>query len=314
MAGRAGRPVRLAVDPSFSLWTAALSHGWHGLAPFGWDAAAETLTRVERLSSGAVHVTRLRQAPDASDGRRALVLEVRPQPSADDLRELQRRARLMLRLDDDLTDFHDRCRRSPALRPIAQLGAGRLLRSPDLWEDVVKGICTTNVTWQRTRQMAAALTRLSPAPADGVDQRPFPTPREVLEAGAAYLTQEVRAGYRARSILALAEGAASGSIDFHALAEAGRPASERLAALEALPGIGPVTARYLGMLLGTYDELSIDSATRGFAVRTFGAAAADPAVAARRYRSFGRWRALAFWCHYWLGWERVRERMAAARA
>ena len=65
-------------------------------------------------------------------------------------------------LDEDLTDFHARCRQLDLLRPVAEVGAGRLLRSPDLWEDAVKGICTTNVTWQRTQSMVAALTTLGP--------------------------------------------------------------------------------------------------------------------------------------------------------
>ena len=188
MAVGAAPALRLAVDPPFSLWTAALLHGWHALAPFRWLPDSETLERVDRLPSGAVYTVRLRPASDLADGRRGIDLEARPTPSAADARELMARARRMLRLDEDLTDFHARCRRSRTLRPVAQVGAGRLLRSPDLWEDVVKGICTTNVTWQRTKSMVAALTTLGPAP-DGASRRAFPTPTEVLDAGDHFLMQ-----------------------------------------------------------------------------------------------------------------------------
>ena len=181
MAVGAAPALRLAVDPPFSLWTAALLHGWHALAPFRWLPDLETLERVDRLPSGAVYTVRLRPASDLADGRRGIDLEAQPTPSAADARELMARARRMLRLDEDLTDFHARCRRSRTLRPVAEVGAGRLLRSPDLWEDVVKGICTTNVTWERTKRMVAALTTLGPAP-DGASGA-FPTPTEVLEAG-----------------------------------------------------------------------------------------------------------------------------------
>ena len=302
--------LRLAVDPPFSLWTAALLHGWYALAPFRWLPESETLERVDRLPSGAVYNMRLRAAPDFDNGRPAVELEARPTPSAADARELVARARRMLRLDEDLTDFHARCRRTRTLRPVAELGAGRLLRGPDLWEDVMKGICTTNVTWERTKRMVAALTMLGPTPVDG-SARAFPTPTEVLEAGSEFLLNEAGAGYRARSMLKLAEGVADGTIDLSTPENPEVSSAQRLAALEALPGIGPVTAGYLAMLLGSYDFLTLDSSTRAFAVRTFGEAAADPQKLARHYSRFGRWRALAFWCQRWVAGKQVRERLVA---
>ena len=313
MAVGAAPALRLAVDPPFSLWTAALLHGWHALAPFRWLPDSETLERVDRLPAGAVYTVRLRPASDLADCRRGINLEAQPTPSAADARELMARARRMLRLDEDLTDFHARCRRSLALRPVAQVGAGRLLRSPDLWEDVVKGICTTNVTWQRTKSMVEALTTLGPM-SDGAGTRAFPTPTEVLDAGDHFLTREAGTGYRARSILKLAEGAADGTIDLSTPDRPDATSAERLAALEALPGIGPVTAGYLAMLLGSYDTLVLDSSTRDFAVRTFGPAAADPDRLARHYTGFGRWRALAFWCQRWVTGAQVQARLAAELA
>lgn len=313
MAHGAAPALRLAVDPPFSLWTAALLHGWYALAPFRWLPESETLERVDRLPSGSVYAVRVRQASDWPDGRRGLELDACPTAPAADAHELAARARRMLRLDEDLTDFHARCRRSRALRPVAAIGAGRLLRSPYLWEDVMKGICTTNVTWERTRRMVEALTMLGPT-VEGTSARAFPTPNEVLEAGSEFLLKEAGAGYRARSMLKLAEGVADGTIDLSAPDHPDATSAERLAALEALPGIGPVTAGYLAMLLGTYDTLTLDSSTRAFAVRTFGEAAADPDRLARHYTRFGRWRALAFWCQRWVGGTQVRARLAAELA
>ena len=177
----------------------------------------------------------------------------------------------------------------------------------------MKGICTTNVTWQRTQSMVAALTTLGPAP-DGASSGAFPTPEEVLAAGEDFLTEQAGAGYRARSILKLAEGVADGAIDLTAPDHPDASSAERLAALEALPGIGPVTAGYLAMLLGSYDTLVLDSSTRDFAVRTFGPAAADPDRLARHYTGFGRWRALAFWCQRWVTGAQVQARLAAELA
>src|SRR5438105_1056674 len=46
--------------------------------------------------------------------------------------------RRMLALDDDLTDLHDACRTMPAIAWAAEHSAGRLLRSPTVFEDLVK--------------------------------------------------------------------------------------------------------------------------------------------------------------------------------
>ncbi|MCY3896472.1 MAG: hypothetical protein OXG17_08385 [Chloroflexi bacterium] len=305
--------LRLAVDPPFSLWTAALLHGWYALAPFRWLPESETLERVDRLPSGNVFDVRIRQGIDWPDGRRGIEVEACPAPSAADAQELAARVRRMLRLDENLSDFHARCQRSRVLRPVAELGAGRLLRSPDLWEDAIKGICTTNVTWERTKRMVEALTMLGPTPYGGSTSA-FPTPTELLQAGSDFLLAEAGAGYRAKSMLKLAEGVADGTIDLSGPDHPNATSAERLAALEALPGIGPVTAGYLAMLLGSYDTLTLDSSTRTFAVRTFGEAAADPKRLARHYTRFGRWRALAFWCQRWVGGAHVQARLTVEPA
>ena len=313
MAVGAAPALRLAVNPPFSLWTAALLHGWYALGPFRWLADSETLERTDRLPSGAVYTVRLRAAPDFGNGQPGVDLETVPAPLAADAGELTARTRRMLRLDEDLSDFHARCRRSRTLRPVAEIGAGRLLRSPDIWEDVLKGICTTNITWERTKRMVAALTMLGPT-VEGSSARAFPTPTEVLEAGSEFLLKDAGAGYRARSMLKLAEGVADGTIDLAGPDQPDATSAERLAALEALPGIGPVTAGYLAMLLGSYDTLTLDSSTRAFAVRTFGPEAADPKRLAEHYTRFGHWRALAFWCQRWVGGAQVQARLATELA
>ena len=81
---------------------------------------------------------------------------------------------------------------------IPKQGAGRLLRSPTVFEDLVKMICTTNCSWALTEKMVAGLVdtlgrrvdewtaHLSDTGSDGADARQV-------------LCKEVRAGYRAES-------------------------------------------------------------------------------------------------------------------
>lgn len=308
MAGLAGTRQILEVASPFHLWATVLSHGWHALAPFSWNSSTDILTRSERLPSGRLYVIDMQPAPGPTDDICNIRLECRPRPSASDLSLLVTRARWMLRLDEDFSDFHARCQTSTALKPIAAIGGGRLLRSPDIWEDLVKGICTTNVTWARTQKMVSMISRLGPTPS-GSHQEVFPTPDEVLNAGACYLKERAGVGYRAKSILALAERISSKKVDLASFQKSTISDSTRVAALETLPGIGPVTARYLAMLYGSYRDVALDSSTRAFALRMWGNTASDPEVVSRELCSFGQWRALAFWSLHWLHWPRVKERI-----
>ena len=50
----------------------------------------------------------------------------------------------MLRLNEDLGPFWRVCRKTPRLKWVARRGAGRLMRSPTLFEDLIKLLFTTN--------------------------------------------------------------------------------------------------------------------------------------------------------------------------
>ena len=89
--------------------------------------------------------------------------------------------RHILRLDEDLLPFYAIARGDPELAWTCD-GAGRMIRSPTVFEDVIKTLCTTNCSWALTRHMVGALVaRLgtpapdAPGPA-GADAR-FRVPR-----------------------------------------------------------------------------------------------------------------------------------------
>ena len=63
----------------------------------------------------------------------------------------------MFRLDEDLRRFYTLCRKRGAPWTQVTRGLGRLLRSPNLFEDIVKTICTTNIQWSGTRRIVAGL-------------------------------------------------------------------------------------------------------------------------------------------------------------
>ena len=62
----------------------------------------------------------------------------------------------MLNLDENLAPLYEAAASDPELSWITE-GSGRMLRSPTVFEDVVKTICTTNCTWSATVRMVTAL-------------------------------------------------------------------------------------------------------------------------------------------------------------
>ncbi|HZG67807.1 MAG TPA: hypothetical protein VEZ12_13760, partial [Herpetosiphonaceae bacterium] len=113
------------------------AHGWPQLAPFSWDEAGRTLERVERLADG--HVVRLHIG--TSDTLLRLAIDG-PGLAPHHVAEVEQAVRWIIELDDDFEEFYAFCANEPALAHIPERGLGPMLRSPTVWEDYVKTVCT----------------------------------------------------------------------------------------------------------------------------------------------------------------------------
>lgn len=108
--------------------------------------------------------------------------------------------RQVLSLDDDLTPFYAVAADDPDLAWVVT-GAGRMVRSPTVFEDVVKTICTTNTSWGGTTRMVNALVqhlgeKAPGAPPDSPYGRAFPTAVAMAAAPASFYKKVAGAGYR----------------------------------------------------------------------------------------------------------------------
>jgi 3-methyladenine DNA glycosylase/8-oxoguanine DNA glycosylase len=208
----------------------------------------------------------------------------------------------MFRLDDDLSAFYELCREDDELGWCAD-GAGRMLRSPTVFEDVVKTICTTNTAWSGTRKMTAALVDNLGIEAPG-GARTFPTPEAMAAVDEAFYREVVRAGYRSAYLRQLAGDVASGQVDLEGLNDPELPDEEVGARLLALPGVGPYAAAHVMLTsLGRYSRLVLDSWTRPTYRKLSGARGAiKDATIERRFRRYGEWAGLAFWLYLTRSW------------
>ena len=151
LVGAGGEPV--------DFWRTVNSHGLNDLLPNRIDQSARTLELTLHPGPQTVVVR--------SDAPGTIVVEGRaPKRAAPAVRHV-------LRLDEDLSPLYAKLAEDPELAWAAR-GAGRWMRSPTVFEDVVKTICTTNCAWSGTVRMVTALVEgLGDESARG--RRAFPT-------------------------------------------------------------------------------------------------------------------------------------------
>ncbi|MBL9075944.1 MAG: Fe-S cluster assembly protein HesB [Planctomycetes bacterium] len=296
------RTVPIQVTPPFDLRLCLFGHGWIALAPHRWDEATETLATVLRHGRTVFDAELEQTAPD----RLQLRLEGHARPTAATARAAARQIVHMLRLGDDLAPFHALCRREPRLRWAARRGAGRLLRSATVFEDLMKLLFTTNTTWAGTESMTAKLVAAAGSPAPS-GARAFPTPRQCRR-DAAFYRDVVRAGYRAEAAVELAAAFGDGRLDDATFLQP-QPGPVLWQRLVGLRGFGPYAAGQAMRLLGHYEHLALDSWCRA-RLAELDATARPPrdADVARRYARFAPFQGLALWLDLTADWHSGRDR------
>jgi 3-methyladenine DNA glycosylase/8-oxoguanine DNA glycosylase len=287
------------------LWRTLISHGFADLAPTRVDEEQRTLELTIRVPRGRPRRVRL-----SASGRRHARIDVRgPRPGPSVIRAVLDGIAHVLRLDQDLSTFYLQAADDPDLS-WAAAGAGRMLRSPTVFEDVVKTICTTNCAWGATVRMVNALVTHLGEPAlggDGPLSNAFPTPAAMAAAPESFYRDVVRAGYRGAYLISLARSVDDGSLDLESLADVtaeAMPDEELEVALLALPGVGPYAAAHIMMTLGRHSRLILDSWTRPTYARLAGrrSPVADRQIE-RRFRRYGSYAGLAFWLYVTRDWD-----------
>jgi N-glycosylase/DNA lyase len=291
------------------------SHGVAELPPMDLDDDGHG-ARVTLATPDGPRIVRLAVAAQGDDDAAAAlavaVADAGPPPSRAAATAIAAAVRRMLCLDDDLSGFYAAVAVDPDLAWAAG-GAGRLLRSPTVFEDVVKTVCTTNCAWSATERMAGALVRELGAPAPGAPPagaagRAFPTPAAMCGADADFYAGVARAGYRGPYLREIARRVADGQIDLEQLlvsSGAGLSDDEVERRLLGLPGVGPYAAAHIMLLLGRHSRLVLDSWTRPKYARLLGRPAgrrvADRAIV-RRFHRYRGYAGLAFWLFLTRDW------------
>jgi len=281
----------------FFLPAVVQSHGWAQLPPFRTDPTCTELGRIERLDSGTVVDLRVR---DAGNG---VHVQVDQPLSRSEQEEVTRKVSWMLQLDQDLSTFYGLTRDEPQLAKAESQARGRILRSPTLFEDVLKTILTTNTSWSGTIRMTEALVSSLgtplPSPRDA-GPRAFPTPQQLAACDEDFLRRVSKLGYRAPFVLELSRSVSSGALELEALSVADLPTAELRKRLLRIKGVGDYAVANLLMLLGRYDFVPIDSwALTKVSQEWHNGQQVSRADVDAAFERWGAWRGMAFWLWEW---------------
>ena len=270
--------------PRFHFPQLVHSHGWAWLAPFRWNETTKTLSRPMTMGQERHLPITIRVQQAGASCRVTVAIKDAISPQEREI--VHNGVRRMLRLDEDFTEFHKVCAADPRLRFVARTRCGGMLRAPDLFEDLIKTVCTVNCSWGNTISMCEALCRLG--------KEAFPTAASLLAFNERRLAAAVPLGYRAKTVLLLSRLHEAGRLPLDEWAAQGHFAKIR-ATLSPIWGIGPYALNHILVLLGCYDAIPVDSlAIQFLSENHFGGKAVSPKKAVRPYEKYGKYRFLAF--------------------
>ncbi len=284
----------LKTPSSFNLPAVVRSHGWIQMEPFA-ETAHHGLSYVIRLSTGKV----LRFEADLAD--KDIRVSTTELLSEAEQTELSQNITWMLDLDQDFSEFYEMARQEPKLTKMVERQAGRVLRSPSLFEDVIRTLLTTNTLWKHTLRMCRELTVRygEPLPCE-TELHTFPTPQRLAQVTEQDLREHCRMGYRDQYVGALSQRVVSGELDLEALKTSSLPTSELRKELMSIKGVGGYAAANLLMLLGRYDFVPVDSwALKVVSGEFFGGEKVTPKQVLSTFERWGKWQGLAYWFWDW---------------
>jgi N-glycosylase/DNA lyase len=282
--------IFIDVPENFSFKATVYSHGWCELRPFALDEENWQLSYVFSTQSGPMPAV-------ISEKSGRLTIDLGSKTA--DVSKIIQQTRHILRLDDDLSEFYTAIAGSERLKWVSERRAGRLLRSPTVFEDLVKTICTTNCSWGLTKSMVSNLVEKLGGEESRLKAglKAFPTAETMASVDADFYRNEIRAGYRSPYFVELAESVASGKLDPEQWLHSDVPTPELKKEMKKVKGVGDYAAENLLKLVGRYDGLALDSWLRSqFYKNHNGEKVCPDKKIERHYIKYGKWRGLAIWC------------------
>jgi 3-methyladenine DNA glycosylase/8-oxoguanine DNA glycosylase len=291
--------LSLSTPKAFDFWHTVHSHGWCSLLPFSVDKEHRLLNRVLTLEDGSAVFC---QISDASHSSLQIRVSSKKKLSGKQCSLISQYLADCLRLREDYSDFYHEVMHYPKYRWIAKMKAGRMLRAPSVFEDIIKMICTTNCSWSLTETMIENLVGELGTPLND-SQKSFPRPEAIAGTTEHFFRKTIRAGYRSPFLLEFAEKVANGKLEVEDWRSSDLSTAVLFKELRTIKGVGEYAAGNILKLLGRYDYLGLDSWVRSkyYDLYHNGRKVSDKTIE-RRYKPYGKWRGLFFWVEMTKHW------------
>ena len=230
-------------------------HGWVFLEPFSHSLKPIKLRRIlfEDSSNQVIELEILLEEEKANIfSKKKLSLSQKDFV----LKEITR----VLRLDEDFSGFRKVWEKKNKKLLLPSPYAGALLRSPTVFEDVVKTICTTNCSWTNTRMMVRNLCKIG--------KGCFPSPKQLVEIGRENLKEKVRAGYRADYLFEFAKRIVDKELNPESWDTLS--ISDSRSIVSGIRGVGQYALDHIMFLLGDYSGIPVDSEVTSWIKKNYG--------------------------------------------
>lgn len=268
----------------FDFESIVLSHGWVFLEPFSWDIKKKSLKRRDKLYSGTVVEYIIKE----NKSKNSLEIKTNVSLSEQEKQKIKSDIIYMFRFNEDLTEFHKKCKEDKVLKYVSQIGVGRMIRSPFVFENIIKTMCTTNVSWNNTKRMVENLV-------NEVGKGVFPGVVDILKYNHDKF-KNLGLGYRIDYILNLCRLIEDGKVILPEREEKNDGIHEKILKLREVRGIGEYSVNHILTLLGVYSVIPIDSSVRRyFSQNIFSKCSKITDDMINNYYSrWGKWKFLAY--------------------
>ena len=298
------KKISIRTPEDFSFKSTVFSHGWSDLLPFEMSLRPLQISYTLQLTDGSICHLRVSQSDTGK-----LDVEHRDRLSDQQIAEITGKIKRMFRLSENFSEFYNMAGNSEKYKWIVSMGAGRMLRSASLWEDMVKMLCTTNCTWRLTQIMVENLVKKLGHSLDkdesDIRYSAFPDATVVADCTEDFLRNEIKLGYRAPYLLEYARQVTRNKIDLSSFEDLQLSTIDLYKMLRSVKGFGDYAVSNLLKLLGHYDQLGADSWSRKkfFEKYRNGSPCPDQEIQ-KHYEQFGKWAGLFFWMDVSEDWYR----------
>jgi 3-methyladenine DNA glycosylase/8-oxoguanine DNA glycosylase len=231
-------------------------HGWKNLTPFLWDSKQKTLNFVVGINGNSIDVL-VKQNLDL------LKIELQSVDSIEShsMELVDAMLHRSLGLDVCVTELIEVASQvGQDYVNLIKSGAGRMLRSPTLWEDAAKTLFTTNCSWGLTKKICASVCSSQFSAISPSGKFPFPEPITFVDYEADALKKKIPIGYRSTYFISLARNFST--INF--LKSLDKPFDQTQNNIESLKGFGAYASNHLLLLMGKFDSIPIDTVVTSY--------------------------------------------------